>query len=634
MKRLFFLSCLSLSACFAGIRAQVYFSEDFGQVPVEQQTGKIPEGWILYNDANKPGSQFSYCTDAWNVRVVEKNNVAMSPSWFVNSNARADRWMITPEIQLPQGADAVLGFNAKSYDLGELETYLILLSTSTAEKEDFTDTLLYVKGEKGNWNSRQVSLREYAGKTVRLAFVQRSLDRYALYIDDIRVWDLAEPLADLSNLICPSKVSPDSLFTISADVQIVLEEPVSDYEMSYSIWKAGSEPIDGTFSGKVDQDGEETGLRLCKFQMEKDDFSLTEEGTYQVSVWVNTVNGQKVISDTLKTVLEVSDMQYFPRNTFLEVYSSSTCSACPLANRFIKEATDKVFATEQSSKLSIVKYQMDFPNTGDPCVISSGLYRGDLYGVRSIPAIFLNGVSYKVSWDKFPDLLPGLIDQEATKMTPFGLEAEMVRDGNNFEVKVDVTNVIPYEDALLYVVFTEDSLHHEPQSNKETEFFHVARLMLPDAYGQTVNFPVGGTQSFTFNHSFDGSDPRIFSSLDGLSAVVFIQDPETKEILQSVTLPAIESAGTDKVEPFDWEMCIYPNPCNDYCVIKIAMPYSSSVGMEVIDLQGNRIWTMSNQYWLAGIHSVDIPVGDLAQGVYFVKLRVGDFVITKKIVVC
>lgn len=634
MKKLFFSLGLSLSACSTGIQAQVYFQEDFGRVPVEQQTGKIPEGWVLYNDANRPSSQFSYCTDAWNVRVVDKDNVAMSPSWFSNSNARADRWMITPEIRLPESADAVLAFRAKSYDQGELETYLVLVSTATAAKEDFSDTLLYVKGEKGNWTTRLASLRAYAGKTLRLAFVQRSLDRYALYVDDIRVSDLAIPVVDLTNQVCPTKVSPDSAFSVSVDAQVVMEEPVSEYEMAYVLQKAGSESMEGTFSGKADPSGEEGGLGSYRFRMEKTDFSLSDPGTYRVRVWARSVNATEVSSDTLESVFEVSDMQYFARNTLLEVFSSSTCSACPFANGFIKEATDRILGTEQASQFSIIKYQMDFPSPGDPCVISEGLYRGDYYGVTSIPAVFLNGDSYKVSWDKFPDLLPGLVDQESADKTPFGLEAEMTRQGNAFRVEVDVTNVIPYADALLYVAFAEDSLHHDPQSNKETEFFHVVRKMLPDAYGQPVDFETGGTRNFVFEYTFDGAKPKIFSSLDGLSAVVFIQDESTGEILQSVTLPAVESAANESTGSADMALRVYPNPCRDYCVAEIAVPYSEKVSLEVSNLQGKKLWRMPEQYWSAGMHSVDVPLGGLPKGLYFIRMKVGEIVVTKKIVLC
>lgn len=635
MKRFFLSLSFFLSVCLAGTRAQVYFQEDFGRVPVEQQAGSVPEGWVLYDDGNLPDFQFGYCTQAWNVWLLEGNKVALSPSWFTNPGIRADRWMITPEIALPEASDAVFDFRARSFDQGERETYLVLASTSTAEKEDFTDTLFHIKSENGNWTARMVSLRRYAGKRIRLAFVQRSLDRYALYVDDIRVSDLGRPQVRLSGLSCPARVSPDSTFSFSVQAQMLSDEPIMGYRMGYSLQAAGKDPVQGKSEQPVEETGSGEGLRLCLFEMAEDRLSLSELGTYVLRVWADSVNGKAVVSDTLEKRLDVSSIPLFERNTLLEVFSSSTCGGCPYANRFIKKASDAVYASGQALKLSMIKYQMDFPGPNDPCVVADGLQRGDYYGVTSVPSVFLNGVSFKTSWENFPDRLPLLIDQESVRKTPFGIEAEMIRVGNSFRVEVEVSHATAYDGAVLYVVFTEDSLHHEPQGNGETDFFHVARKILPQVEGEELALESSGKEHFTFSYAFDGTDPEIFSSLDGLSAVVLIQDSKSREVLQSVTLPAIGIAGNEregKSAAAEVEVC--PNPCRDHCLLAVSLFRPSRVGVEICDLQGKRIWKMLRQYWPAGCHSVDIPVEDWKRGVYLVRIGVGETFITEKIVIC
>lgn len=634
-----------MSACFAGAHAQAWFEEDFEQVPVEGQTGSLPQGWVLYNDGNRPASQFSYCTEAWNIRVVDNNKIAVSPSWFANTSARADRWMITPPVALPEGSDAVLAFDARSFDAGERETYLVLASAGSTGKEAFTDTLLQVKGEDGSWRTRAVSLEKYAGKAVHIAFVQRSLDRYALYVDNVKISNLEKPSVALSSLLVPSTVAPGETFSVSADARLVLDEEAASYQIGYRLQDGSGEIVQGAVSGQAEpatsvagEDGQGRELLLCQFKAEAAGLQISRPGSFRIEAWIESVNGRETVSDTLQGMVEVTQQGFFKRNTLLEVYSSSTSGSCPAANAAIDEAFAMYRASCGDSTVFLVKYQMDFPAPGDPCVINEGLYRGEFYGVNAIPSLFVNGTKRKVEWSGFPSSLPGIAETEANRKTPFGLQASMSREGNAFRVEVEVASVTAYPEALLYVVFTEDSLWHEPQSNGETEFFHVARKVLPDAYGQEIGMETSGTARYGFEYVFDGTSPEIFSSLDGLSAVVFVQDGLTGEILQSAFLPAMpsEEAGNGALERpgpgLEVEAC--PNPCRDHCTLNVRLPFAGEAFLEVFDLRGNRLWSCRDSYPAEGARSFEIPVERWEKGVYVLKVQAGETVVTKKIVLC
>lgn len=78
----------------------------------------------------------------------------------------------------------------------------------------------------------------------------------------------------------------------------------------------------------------------------------------------------------------------------------------------------------------------------------------------------------------------------------------------------------------------------------------------------------------------------------------------------------------------------YPNPFNPITTIKYDVPKASHVTLKVLNLLGQEVATLVNEYKPAGRYEVEFQsaVGSrqLASGVYFYQLKVGDYVQTKK----
>ncbi len=86
----------------------------------------------------------------------------------------------------------------------------------------------------------------------------------------------------------------------------------------------------------------------------------------------------------------------------------------------------------------------------------------------------------------------------------------------------------------------------------------------------------------------------------------------------------------------------YPNPFNPSTKIKFSIPQDvrgekQEVTIKVYDVLGNEIANLVNEEKPAGEYEVEFSLGrdsslDIASGIYFYKLRVGNFVQTKKMV--
>ncbi len=65
----------------------------------------------------------------------------------------------------------------------------------------------------------------------------------------------------------------------------------------------------------------------------------------------------------------------------------------------------------------------------------------------------------------------------------------------------------------------------------------------------------------------------------------------------------------------------YPNPFNSTTKIEYILPYASDVTLSLYNLTGQRIETLVNGRLEAGVHRVMLDAGDMASGLYFLKLE-------------
>ncbi|MCX6174130.1 MAG: T9SS type A sorting domain-containing protein [Ignavibacteriales bacterium] len=93
--------------------------------------------------------------------------------------------------------------------------------------------------------------------------------------------------------------------------------------------------------------------------------------------------------------------------------------------------------------------------------------------------------------------------------------------------------------------------------------------------------------------------------------------------------------GIDNEKGFPLEYLLgqnYPNPFNPSSTISFAIPKSSHVSIKVYDLLGKEMKTLVDKELLAGNHEISFNGSVLPSGIYFYKIRAGDFTRTKKMI--
>jgi carboxypeptidase T len=74
----------------------------------------------------------------------------------------------------------------------------------------------------------------------------------------------------------------------------------------------------------------------------------------------------------------------------------------------------------------------------------------------------------------------------------------------------------------------------------------------------------------------------------------------------------------------------YPNPFNPSTTITFALPKASVVTLSVYDMLGREVSALVNERRDAGVHEVQFDGGKLSSGMYVYRLRAGDYVETKR----
>jgi hypothetical protein len=415
------------------------------------------------------------------------------------------------------------------------------------------------------------------------------------------------------------------------------------YDISMSVINGGSSAITSmdveyTIDGGAAVSGKITGLNIASgakgTAVHPTKWSGATVGSHTVAVKIVKVNGAddtKVGNNTASKSLMVFD-KAVDRKILNEVFTSSTCPPCTPGNINYNKVIDG------RTKHSTIKYQVNFPGTGDPYCTKEVTDRMTFYNVGSVPRMEIDG-----GWDNNANsFTTALYDEYQSKPSFIEITGSVSLTWKN-TITLDV-NVNPLLDNAsnnlkLHAAIVEGVTYANKKSNGETQFESVMKKMMTGSVGQVLtplkkDTKVSKKIAYTFNGGYrlplDGTAAQHINHLsensvetwNDLSVVVFVQDATTKEILQSETFP-IALVGTEAVEQ---NLNLYPNPANNLFVVEANEMGNATV--VVTDLQGKVVF---NGNMTSGALSMN--VADWSAGVYMVSVNGNNKNLNSKMVV-
>jgi len=224
------------------------------------------------------------------------------------------------------------------------------------------------------------------------------------------------------------------------------------------------------------------------------------------------------------------------RKVLLEEFTSSTCAPwCPQLNALLNP-----WLVENAEKVTVIKYQMNWPGAGDPYYTAEGGTRRTYYGVSGVPDVYVNGVdppgSTIQAW--FNNIVT-YVNNAYAQPAQATITGTFSVSGTNITISGNVTPLISGGGHKIHISVNEKMTTGNKMTNGETEFHHVMMKMFPNGSGSDVTLTAG--TAIPFSYTYDMSTTHV-EEMDDLEVAVFVQNTSTKAILNAAYLTDITPA--------------------------------------------------------------------------------------------
>lgn len=239
----------------------------------------------------------------------------------------------------------------------------------------------------------------------------------------------------------------------------------------------------------------------------------------------------------------------YKRMVLVEEATNTSCGPCASQNPAFQK-----WVTDNFSSVVPVVYHASWPGDDDPMYLTDvtmnkqrveSYYQMNKVGV---PNCRINGLIHTGMngyYDGAPGDIPGItkeLDKYKDATSYFQLTINEIRNGSTVTVEITVKADANLDNKKLRVVVNEAKITTETMPNGESEFFYVARKMLPDYKGTLVNLAPATTQKYTFNYNI----PEEWNA-DALYITAFLQDETTHEVVQAAHNMSAASASFEAI---------------------------------------------------------------------------------------
>lgn len=271
-----------------------------------------------------------------------------------------------------------------------------------------------------------------------------------------------------------------------------------------------------------------TGLNLGfgdDFDFEFTELMSLDPGSYNVKVEIEEVNGQTSDDFADNNIVEKAfsvPSQSASRRPLFEEFTSSTCGPCASFNSSFFNG----FVTTNADQITLVKYQMNWPGSGDPYYTAEGGVRRNYYGVNGVPALFVDGMSTATSGAA----VNSVFAQQLSAPAFLNIDGFHTINGTEIEVVGNFNSFVDLSNMTAYLVVFENVTTGNTGGNGETSFKHVMMKMIPNASGSSLILEDGCINQI---HQVVNLASTNIEEYTDLGVAIFLQDNTSKYVMQS-----------------------------------------------------------------------------------------------------
>jgi hypothetical protein len=343
------------------------------------------------------------------------------------------------------------------------------------------------------------------------------------YVDDVVLFESVQYDAQVDAILIPPQIPTGNVTAPGAVVTNMGSETVT-FDAVFEILNGTTAVYSDTY----------TVSNLAAFESMVIEFAdwTAVLGDYTAMITVDLTGDENPDNDMLEKDIQVLDGMVFKKPLY-EEFTSSTCGPCVAANEVILAVLGA-----NPDEYSLIKYQMNWPGSGDIYYTQEGGDRKDYYGCSWVPDLYINSNQI----DPAASLTQAMFDLYAEEVTAMEIEVtSSIDEAGIITVDATISSNANYPAGLkAHIVVIEKVTVGNVGSNGETEFHNVMMKMLPGSAGTTLGaISQGG--SVDLSESYDMGDTNMEEPTD-LAVVVFVQNDSNKEVIQSEVVE-VESSG-------------------------------------------------------------------------------------------
>jgi hypothetical protein len=315
-----------------------------------------------------------------------------------------------------------------------------------------------------------------------------------------------------------------------------------------------------------------------------------EKGYQPLGLTVGKINGKDEDGNPENNNINDSVyvfMKSIQRTVLHEGFTSSTCAPCVGGNQNVKAVQDA-----NPNKFALIKYQMNWPDKGDPYYTAEGGERKNYYGVSSVPHFFANGAYWEGSSYSYTSQLLNRIYAIPSEVEFSDVDASIGAKTVTFNAKVNT--LVPFDkNVRFFAAIVEKKTAKNVGTNGETVFENVFKKFLTKVGGDSLGvMQADSSKSFELEWTFKGeyrlpanatspinhNTEHSVEDWNNLAVVYWVQDAVSGYVFQSGITGIGVTSITDKYVSLN---SIYPNPVKN--AVTIDLKESAKVTIFTID---------------------------------------------------
>lgn len=362
----------------------------------------------------------------------------------------------------------------------------------------------------------------------------------------------------------------------------------------------------------------------------------SSKGDFELKAWVKTINtllDQNNENDTiLKTVSIYGNENR--RIPLLESFTSSTSPTSQTSNNHVE-----TLLAHNLNNVTSLKYHMNSPGAGDPYFTSESLTRKQIYSVQAVNSVLIDGQMQMYSQQLNQDSIIERINNVAF----LEIDATFWIAGKTVYVTADVNplETLNGQNYVLHAAIFEYATSQNVKTSGETEFYHVMKKMVPNANGtflgglnksnsttHNLNYQFKGTYRLptSANNQIDHSSEHSVEEFSDLGVVLWVQDNDTKEILQSTYAENKIGINENTFTTFK----VYPNPADGQAAMRF-VNNMNKLKVTIYSIDGRKVSEIDKEN--ISNNTLSINTEFLKNGVYLIQAESMGVTSTSKLII-